>query len=74
MKSGTKDKIPTITLYTEDHLEEIRLFWHSSSTAHTTMLGFDKTYNLGELQVVRSPPILIICNYLTTEIWFRSFI
>ena len=47
----TKDKIPTITLYTEDHLEEIRLFLWSSSTAHNTVLGFDKTYNLEELHV-----------------------
>ena len=49
--SLSKDKVPTIVLFTEEQIMDVNRFCCSVPVAHTTVLGFDKTFNLGELHV-----------------------
>ena len=49
--SLSKDKVPTIILFTEEQIMDVNRFCCSAPVAHTTVLGFDKTFNLGELHV-----------------------
>ena len=47
----TKDKVPMIILYTNEMLEDCKRFCASMPLAHTTPLGYDKTYGLTDLHV-----------------------
>ena len=49
--SISKDKVPTIILFTEEQIMDVKCFCCSGPAAHTTVLGFDKTFNLGEPHV-----------------------
>jgi len=49
-----KDKVLCIILYTEEQLQDIRRLCCSSPHGQTTVLGFDKTYNLGDIHVTAS--------------------
>ena len=49
--SYSKDKIPTVTLYLKEQLHDIRRFCCGGPTTTTTVLGFDKTFNLGEVHL-----------------------
>ena len=47
-----KDKVPSIILYTENQLQDIKRLCCSSPLAHSTALGVDKTFiNLGDVHV-----------------------
>lgn len=46
-----KDKVPTVILYTDDMLADIKRFCCSGPNAARTVIGFDKTFNLGQLHV-----------------------
>lgn len=46
-----KDKVPAIILYTENQLLDIKRFCCSAPLAHSTVLGVDKTFNLGDVHV-----------------------
>lgn len=46
-----KNKVPTVILYTEDQLQDVRRFCCPSPITHSTILGFDKTFNLGDVHV-----------------------
>ena len=46
-----KEKVPSVILYTAEQLQNVARFCCSSPTAETTVLGFDKTYNLGQVHV-----------------------
>ena len=49
-----KDKVPSVILYTDEQISDIQRLCCNSLTARTTVLGFDKTYNLGKLHVTAS--------------------
>ena len=44
-------QIPSAILYTDRQIDDIRRFCCSASVAETTILGVDKTFNLGQLHV-----------------------
>ena len=46
----TKDKVPSVILYTSDQIDDITRFC-CSAPPRTTVLGFDKTFNLGDLHI-----------------------
>ena len=50
----TKNKVPTIILFTTEQLEDLKRCCCSGPNALTTVLGFDKTFNLGEVHVTVS--------------------
>ena len=58
----------------ETRISGIPLRDDSDSEIELEQLESDTDSEVAELRYVMLPPILIICNYLTTEIWFRSFI
>ena len=44
-----KDKVPSIILHTEQQILDIKRFCCSAPLGQTTVLGFDKTFNLGDV-------------------------
>jgi len=49
-----KDKVPCVVLYTDEQLQDIRRLCCTAPHGQTTVLGFDKTYNLGDIHVTVS--------------------
>ena len=49
--SHSKGKVPCVILYTEDQIKDLGRFCCSHPNSKTTVLGFDKTFNLGEVHV-----------------------
>ena len=49
--SHNKKHVPSIILYTEEQISDVRRFCASGPVGATTVLGIDKTYNLGPLHV-----------------------
>ena len=47
----SNDKVPATIQYTDDQVQDIKRFCCSSSIVHSTPLGFDKTFNLGDVHV-----------------------
>ncbi len=47
----TKSKVPSVILYTEEQILDIRRFCATHPSNKVTVLGVDKTFNLGELHV-----------------------
>ena len=47
----SKDHVPSIILYTDEQIKDVKRFCASDNTAETTVLGVDKTYNLSQLHV-----------------------
>ena len=45
------DKVPCVILYTDDQIQDIKRFCCSAPQTQTTVLGFDKTFNLGDIHV-----------------------
>ena len=56
MVTHTKDKVPSVILYTEQQIESVRSYCCSSPHGKTTVLGFDKTLSLGNVH-------LTVCNF-----------
>ena len=46
-----KNKIPSCILYTDEKIEDIKRFCCSAPFSQTTVLSFDKTFNLGQIHV-----------------------
>ena len=46
-----KNKIPSCILYTDEQIEDIKRFCCSAPFSQTTVLSFDKTFNLGQIHV-----------------------
>lgn len=46
--------VPSVILYTDQQIADIKRFCCSSSSAHSTVLSIDKTYNLGDMFVTVS--------------------
>jgi len=46
-----KDKVPCVILHTDEQLQDIWRLCCSSPHGKSTVLGFDKTYNLGDVHV-----------------------
>ena len=46
-----KDKVPAVILYTDEQLQDIKRFCCCGPSSDSTVLGFDKTFNLGDLHV-----------------------
>ena len=47
----SNDKVPCVILYTDDQIQDIKRFCCSAPQTQTTVLGFDKTFNLGDIHV-----------------------
>ncbi|GFO29255.1 hypothetical protein PoB_005576000 [Plakobranchus ocellatus] len=47
-------KVPSVILYTEEHISDIKRFCCPPVTAESTVLGFDKTSNLSNIHVTVS--------------------
>lgn len=48
------DKVPTVILYTEQQICDLKRFCCSAPASSSSVLGFDKTFNLGQVQVTAS--------------------
>ena len=46
-----RQKVPCIVLYTQDQLEDLKRFCCPPMSGHSTVLGIDKTFNLGTVHV-----------------------
>ena len=49
--ASNKDKVPRIILFTDDQIQDVKRFCCSAPSSHTTVLGVDKTFNLGDVHV-----------------------
>ena len=47
----SQGRVPAAVLYTDDQMKDLQRFCFSGPLAKTTVLGFDKTFNLSELHV-----------------------
>ena len=46
-----RQKVPCIVLYTQDQLQDLKRFCCPPMSGHSTVLGIDKTFNLGTVHV-----------------------
>lgn len=49
--SHSKEKVPKVILYTQEQIEDIKRSCCPDSNGLASVMGFDKTFNLGELHV-----------------------
>ena len=82
-----KDKVPTVILYTENQLADIKSLCCNGNVGQSTILGVDKTFNLGPVHVTTTvfkhlkvyrketgePPIILGPMFLHGNSDFKTF-